>query len=93
MTRESLREEPRGPVLTPGSQLGPYQIFGLLGVGGMGHVYKAFDGRLRREVAIKVADEQFSGRFAREVRAVAELATCAWWSTVATWPASALSWR
>jgi len=60
-------------VLTPGESLGPYQIVGLLGSGGMGQVYKAFDARLRRAVAIKVADEQFTERFNREVRAVAAL--------------------
>jgi TolB-like protein/Flp pilus assembly protein TadD/predicted Ser/Thr protein kinase len=39
----------------------------------MGQVYKAFDARLRREVAIKVAAERFSERFDREVRVVASL--------------------
>jgi serine/threonine protein kinase/Flp pilus assembly protein TadD len=39
----------------------------------MGQIYKAFDARLGREVAIKVAEEQFSERFDREVRAVAAL--------------------
>jgi hypothetical protein len=53
--------------------LGPYQIISLLGTGGMGQVYKAFDARLRRDVAIKVAAERFSERFDREVRAVAAL--------------------
>ncbi len=59
--------------LAPGSQLGPYQIDSLLGSGGMGQVYKAFDARLGRDVAIKVAAERFSERFDREVRAVASL--------------------
>jgi serine/threonine protein kinase len=39
----------------------------------MGHVYKAFDPRLHREIAIKVAAERFSQRFDREVRAIATL--------------------
>jgi len=59
--------------LAPGSQLGPYQILSLLGAGGMGQVYKAFDPRLHREIAIKVAAERFSERFDREVRAIATL--------------------
>jgi serine/threonine protein kinase/Tfp pilus assembly protein PilF len=59
--------------LTPGSQLGSYQILNLLGTGGMGQVYRAFDPRLGRKVAIKVAAERFSERFDREVRAVAAL--------------------
>ena len=60
-------------MLAPGSQLGPYQIHSLLGSGGMGHVYKAFDARLGRDVAIKMTAERFSARFDREVRMVASL--------------------
>jgi len=74
MTHETplKREERFGP-LGPGSQLGPYQILGLLGAGGMGQIHRAFDARLGREVAIKVAEEQFSERFDREVRVIAAL--------------------
>jgi non-specific serine/threonine protein kinase len=64
---------PERPVLTPGSQLGPYQISSLLGSGGMGHVYKAYDARLGRDVAIKMTAERFGERFDREVRLVASL--------------------
>ena len=59
--------------LQPQAQLGPYQILGPIGAGGMGEVYRARDPRMDREVAIKVSAEQFSDRFAREVRAVAAL--------------------
>ncbi len=56
-----------------GDRLGLYTIRGEIGAGGMGRVYRAFDSRLGREVAIKVAAERFSERFERETRAVAAL--------------------
>jgi serine/threonine protein kinase len=58
---------------TPGTRVGPYQILGHLGEGGMGTVYKARDTRLGREVAIKTSKEVFSGRFQREARAISSL--------------------
>jgi Tol biopolymer transport system component/predicted Ser/Thr protein kinase len=59
--------------LTKGDHLGPYEILALIGVGGMGEVYRARDTRLNRDVAIKVSKEQFTERFAREARAIASL--------------------
>jgi Tol biopolymer transport system component/predicted Ser/Thr protein kinase len=59
--------------LKSGTRLGPYQIEGLIGQGGMGQVYRARDTRLGRSVAIKTSRARFSDRFEREARAIAAL--------------------
>jgi Tol biopolymer transport system component len=59
--------------VTPGTKLGPYEVIGAVGVGGMGTVYRARDTRLPREAAIKVSAEKFSDWFSREANAIASL--------------------
>ena len=59
--------------MTPGTKLGPYEILTRIGAGGMGEVWQAKDTRLDRLVAVKVSKEQFSERFQREARAIAQL--------------------
>jgi serine/threonine protein kinase len=62
--------------LLPGQRLGSYEIVALLGVGGMGQVYRARDPRLQREIALKILqtdDADHRKRFAREARAIAAL--------------------
>ena len=66
-------------LLDPGTRLGPYEVAGALGAGGMGEVYRATDTRLGRTVAIKVLPAHVAGdpvlrdRFEREARSVAAL--------------------
>src|SRR5262244_3503482 len=63
--------------VSPGTKLGSYEVLSLLGVGGMGEVYRARDRKLGRDVAIKVLPEEFArdasrvGRFEREARMLA----------------------
>jgi Tol biopolymer transport system component len=65
--------------LVPGTRLGAYEIVAPIGAGGMGEVYRGRDGRLNREVAIKVLPERLGAdraaleRFGREAQAVAAL--------------------
>ena len=65
--------------LEPGTRLGPYEILSPLGAGGMGEVYRARDGQLGRDVAIKVLPESVAqdaerlARFQREAQILAAL--------------------
>jgi Tol biopolymer transport system component len=66
-------------VLTTGTQLGAYEILSVLGVGGMGEVYRARDTALGRDVALKilrpgsVQDTDRLRRFRQEAQAAAAL--------------------
>jgi predicted ATPase len=66
-------------IVAPGTKLGPYEIIAPLGMGGMGEVYRARDGRLGRFVAIKILPAVFSAdgdrlqSFEREARAASAL--------------------
>ena len=61
------------------SRLGPYEIVGFVGAGGMGEVYRARDRRLSREVAVKILpkdvlrDSDGFSRFVEEARAASAL--------------------
>lgn len=65
--------------LAPGTRLGPYEIGGIVGAGGMGEVYRAYDPRLSRAVAIKILPLSFAAdptrrqRFEREAQAIGAL--------------------
>src|SRR5215472_10877878 len=59
--------------LVPGTKLGPYVVDEIIGVGGMGKVYRATDTRLGRPVAIKLSGVEFGKRFEQEARAIAAL--------------------
>jgi len=61
-----------------GRRYGPYEIQTRLGGGGMGHVFRAWDARLHREVALKLLHSDFvmpgmRERFLREARAASGL--------------------
>ncbi len=65
--------------LASGTRLGPYEILGPLGTGGMGRVFRARDVKLDRPVAIKVLRDDYAqdpdwlARFEREARLLATL--------------------
>jgi serine/threonine-protein kinase len=67
------------PALSAGHRIGPYEVVAPLGAGAMGEVYRAYDTKLNREVALKVLPELFArdpdrlARFGREAHLLATL--------------------
>jgi len=65
--------------LLEGAKVGAYEILSLIGKGGMGEVYRAYDPRLNREVAIKVLSESLLKqqsallRFEQEAKVLASM--------------------
>src|SRR5215472_7799153 len=65
--------------LNPGARVGPYEILAVLGAGGMAEVYRARDGRLGRDVALKVVNGLLASspellkRFEQEARVAGSL--------------------
>ncbi len=65
--------------VTPGTRIGAYEVVSLIGVGGMGEVYRARDLTLDRDVALKVLPDSFAAdadrlaRFEREAKTLAGL--------------------
>lgn len=52
----------KNPSLIPGSKLGPFEILELIGKGGMGEVYLAYEESLDRKVAIKIIPRELAER-------------------------------
>ena len=65
--------------LAAGTRLGQYEVREQIGAGGMGEVYRGYDTKLKRDIALKVLPEQFSrdserlARFRREATMLASL--------------------
>ena len=77
MPHRPCRLAPEGTLV--GRHVGSYDVRSLLGIGGMGEVYRAHDDLLGRDVAIKVLPSEFTAdaerraRFEREARMLATL--------------------
>ena len=76
---EAAPEPPPELDLAVGSQLGRYRLMGLVGMGGMGRVFRARDIDLERNVAIKILSVSFTssdealGRIRKEARLLAQV--------------------
>jgi hypothetical protein len=77
--QQATAQIPIQTIIVPGSSVGPYEIEGPIGRGGMGEVYRARDTRLGRQVAVKFLsgttsdNPAFVERFQREAQAISAL--------------------
>ena len=79
LPNDAASYNPASMPLPNGTSVGPYELVGWIGAGGMGDVYRARDPRLGREVAIKLISERFAQdrsrlhRFELEARAAGQI--------------------
>ncbi len=65
--------------LNADTRLGSYEVVALIGVGGMGEVYRARNTKLNRDVSLKILPDSFAhdpdrvARFKREAQVLASL--------------------
>ena len=77
--RDSNRYTASLLALIPGTRLGIYEVTAQIGQGGMGHVYRARDTKLHRDVALKILPDAFASdpdrlaRLTREAQTLASL--------------------
>jgi eukaryotic-like serine/threonine-protein kinase len=74
---DGAESTPAGAAPAVGALIGRYVVVGPLGEGGMGHVMRAYDTKLHREVALKLlrssGNEEARARIVREAQAMAQL--------------------
>jgi eukaryotic-like serine/threonine-protein kinase len=79
LAKQLVEKQDLGMVQRSGTKLGPYEILAPLGAGGMGEVYRGRDGKLNRDVALKILPAMFTNdaermaRFRREAQVLASL--------------------
>jgi serine/threonine protein kinase/TolB-like protein/Tfp pilus assembly protein PilF len=76
---KKVAQEEAPSTLAPHTRIAEYEIVSLLGAGGMGQVYRARDGRLKRQVAVKILSPELTRnaqalrRFEHEAQAASAL--------------------
>ena len=78
--------DPPPESIGPGAKFGAYEVRARLGAGGQGHVFRAYDTDLRREVALKVLTGHTRGVDAAHAELIREARRAAWLGRTASCP-------